>query len=115
MDDAPQLYLSDVGMTNAIGGSIPMVWTSVKSGFNRYKLSLCVDDNGFLLRLAPIPIAVFEYLNAAFNSALTAFNLLINTTAQNCLMYHSSDAGLRGALVVEKCARAKEISQGESL
>jgi 3-oxoacyl-[acyl-carrier-protein] synthase-1 len=41
MDDAPQLYLSGMGMVNAIGGSVSMVWAAAGAGINRYPLPLC--------------------------------------------------------------------------
>ena len=61
MDDAPPLYLSGMGMVNAIGGSVPMVWAAAGAGLNRYKLSRFVDDNGSPIRLAPVPDAVFDH------------------------------------------------------
>ena len=47
--------------------------------------------------------------------ALAAFDLLKNTRAQSHLVYSSSDAGLRGALIVEKRPKAMEISKGEAI
>ncbi|WP_341938821.1 hypothetical protein [Marinimicrobium sp. C2-29] len=60
MDDASRLYLSGMGMINALGGSAPMVWAAAGAGINRYTLSRFVDDNGDPIRLAPVPDAVFD-------------------------------------------------------
>lgn len=60
MDDTPRLYLSSMGMVNALGGSVPMVCAAARAGINRYTLSRFVDDNGDPIRLAPVPDAVFD-------------------------------------------------------
>lgn len=61
MDDAPLLYLSGMGMVNAIGGSVSMVSAAAGAGINRYTLSRFVDDGGNPIRLAPVPDEVFDH------------------------------------------------------
>lgn len=61
MENDPLLYLSGMGMVNAIGGSVPMVWAAAGAGINRYTLSRFVDDSGNPIRLASVPDEVFDY------------------------------------------------------
>jgi len=60
MGYSSKMYLSGMGMVNALGGSVPMVWAGAGAGMNRYTLSRFFDDSWNPIRLAPVPDAVFD-------------------------------------------------------